>query len=87
MADGADQLVTEVALEQGCDIHVVLPKPYDVYRAELSDKGATQLDKLVDCPSIRVSTVSEATGRESDGVDTGLPYRCLGVISPGAPMF
>ena len=35
MADGADQIVTEVAVEEGCDVHVVLPKPYDTYRAEL----------------------------------------------------
>ena len=39
MADGADQIVTQVAIEQGCDVHVVLPKPYDTYRTKLSPQG------------------------------------------------
>jgi hypothetical protein len=44
MPDGADQIVTDVALEQGWDVLAMLPKPNDVYRAELSLDGAAELD-------------------------------------------
>lgn len=39
VADGADQVVAEVAVEYGCDVHVVLPKSYELYRSELSPEG------------------------------------------------
>jgi hypothetical protein len=48
MADGADQIVTDVVLEQGWDVLMMLPKPYDVYRAELSLDGAAELDRVID---------------------------------------
>jgi hypothetical protein len=79
MADGADQLVAEVALEQGCDLHLVLPKPTDVYRAELSPEGATRLDRFIESPAVPVSIIREVTGREHDSVDPALPYYRLGL--------
>ena len=57
MADGADQLVTDVAIGCGCDIQVVLPKPYDEYRSELSPEGVAALDELAARPDTRVSIV------------------------------
>lgn len=79
MADGADQIVTEVAVEEGCDVHVVLPKPYDTYRAELSPEGATELDRLFAASGVRVSTVSDGMATENDLSDPGLPYHRLGL--------
>ncbi|MCH7790085.1 MAG: hypothetical protein IH940_11690 [Acidobacteria bacterium] len=79
MADGADQIVTEVALELGCDVHVMLPKPREVYRAELSPEGAIQLDRVIESPAVEVSIISDTTDHEHGGVDPGLPYHRLGL--------
>jgi len=79
MADGADQIVTQVAIEHGCDVHVVLPKPYDTYRAELSPQGAVELDRVVAAHGVRVSTLSAGTATDNDRLDPGLPYHRLGL--------
>jgi hypothetical protein len=70
MADGADQLVSDVAREMGCRIHIVLPKPAEEYRRELSDEGVRNLDAMMSAPRVRVSTVAADQGPPTslDGV-------------------
>jgi hypothetical protein len=46
LAEGADQLVAEVALEQGVAVAAVLPMPIDVYRTTMSEPAAKTLDDL-----------------------------------------
>jgi hypothetical protein len=79
MADGADQIVTEVAIQCDCDIHVVLPKPYDEYRSELSLEGAASLDKLSARAGTRVSIVADGNELSEPATDPALAYHRLGV--------
>jgi hypothetical protein len=74
MADGADRWVTDVADDLGCRIHVVLPKPVDTYRGELSEAGADRLDTLGSRSDVEVTTITDF--RADD--DPSAPYSCLG---------
>ena len=48
LADGADQIAAEIALDLGLSLHAVLPFARDAYRAELGgDAPATQFDALI----------------------------------------
>lgn len=78
MAEGADQLAAEVARELGCRIHIVLPKPSDEYRAELSDAGRRLLDEVSSEPGVRLSVIGEGGGGLSGEGDEAYPYRRLG---------
>ena len=40
LADGADQIAAEVALELGFSLHAVLPFERDDYRRDFADDGA-----------------------------------------------
>ena len=82
MADGADRVVTDVAAELGCGLHVVVPKPLDVYRTELSDAGARRLDELCGRDDVSVSTVVHGgvdAADAADDLDTAMPYQRLGI--------
>ena len=79
MADGADQLVTDVAAEVGCDLHVVVPKPLDVYREELSDATARRLDELRGRDDVALTTVEHGGADTLDDLDTAMPYQRLGI--------
>lgn len=78
MADGADQLATEVARELGCRVHIVLPKPSDEYRAELSDAGQRLFDEVSSEPGVRLSVVGEGGAGLGGEPDEAHPYRLLG---------
>lgn len=79
MADGADQLVTDVAIGLGCKVHLVLPKPADLYRAELSDAGAARLHELTASGGVAASTVVDGRDPVSSESDPALPYHRLGL--------
>lgn len=76
MADGADQVAFEVAVELGLDVRVVLPKPPDEYREELSDAGRARLDGWLEGRASPIDVVSSAApgGWDHDAV----PYQNLG---------
>jgi hypothetical protein len=46
LAEGADQLAAEVALEQGAFLAAVLPMPLEVYKTTMSEEAQLRLDKL-----------------------------------------
>jgi hypothetical protein len=46
LAEGADQLVAEVALEQGIAVRAVLPMPIDIYRDQMPPDVQINLDRL-----------------------------------------
>ena len=75
LADGADLLATEVARSMDLDMSVVLPKPLEQYRGELSEAAAAMLDELVADPDVPVVTIGEAVPGENDSA----PYLRLGV--------
>jgi hypothetical protein len=79
MADGADQLLADVAIDLGCALHIVLPKPRDVYRAELSDDGARRLDELNPADNIRISTLADGRREGTHDPDPATPYHHLGL--------
>jgi hypothetical protein len=78
MADGADQLATDVARELGCRIHIVLPKPSNEYRDELSDAGRRLFDEVSSDPGGRLSVIVEGGADLSGERDEAYPYRRLG---------
>jgi hypothetical protein len=46
LAEGADQLVAEVALEQGASVAVVLPLPLEIYKTQMSVAGWQRFEEL-----------------------------------------
>jgi hypothetical protein len=77
-ADGADQLVTEQALDIGVPIHVVLPKQADLYSEELNEASAALLERLLADPDVPVTTIQAPDLASAQDSDSG-PYSRLGV--------
>jgi hypothetical protein len=48
LAEGADQLVAEVALELGFQLVVVLPMPIELYRTDFSSASRERFDRLLE---------------------------------------
>jgi hypothetical protein len=66
VADGADQIAAEVALELGWELQVVLPFDRSTYRASLANHGARErFDALLE----RAVRVVELPGEPSHGLD------------------
>ena len=66
VADGADQIAAEVALELGWDLHAILPFERSAYRASLANEDARrQFDALLG----RASSLLELPGDPGDGLD------------------
>jgi hypothetical protein len=47
LAEGADQLAAEVALEQGVLLAAALPMPLDIYRVQMPEEAQEKLAKLL----------------------------------------
>jgi hypothetical protein len=54
LAEGADQLVAEVALELGVPLGAVLPMPLDIYRVQMPEAAQKKLDELLALAKMRV---------------------------------
>jgi hypothetical protein len=54
LAEGADQLVAEVALELGVPVGAVIPMPLDIYRVQMPEEAQKKLDELLARAEIRV---------------------------------
>jgi hypothetical protein len=67
IADGADQIVAEVAVSMGYELRVVMPSALDDYRKELLDGAARErFDRLVDAAASRFELPGDA-GRLDHG--------------------
>lgn len=67
LADGADQVAAEVALELGWQLQAVLPFPREQYRASLAnDEARSRFDSLID----RASCTFELPGDTSHELDS-----------------
>ncbi|HXH00258.1 MAG TPA: hypothetical protein VNI79_07585 [Sphingomicrobium sp.] len=94
LADGADQIAAELALERGLRLQAVLPFERDTYKADFDARGAEQLDQalaragcVLELPGLRNNSASayvqagRATVAHSDlliAVWDGLPARGRG---------
>lgn len=66
IADGADQIAAELALELGWELQAILPFACDPYRASLANHGARErFDTLLG----RATSVLELPGDPSDSLD------------------
>lgn len=66
IADGADQIAAEVALELGWELEAILPFERSAYRASLGNHGSKErFDALLE----RAGCVLELPGDPSDGLD------------------
>src|SRR5881275_574780 len=66
IADGADQIAAEVALELGWELQLVLPFERSVYRASLGNHGARErFDALIE----RAACLLELPGDPDHGLD------------------
>jgi hypothetical protein len=54
LAEGADQLVAEVALELGVSLAAILPMPLDIYRVQMPEAAQKELDELLARAEMRV---------------------------------
>lgn len=54
LAEGADTIVTEVALEMGLDVTALLPMPKDIYEADFEGEALTVFRNLANDPRIKV---------------------------------
>ena len=54
LAEGADQLVAEVALEQGVFLAAVLPMPLDIYRVQMNDAAQQNLLRLFALSAVKI---------------------------------
>jgi len=54
LAEGADQLVAQVALDQGVSLAAALPMPLDVYRTTMSEAAQKTLDSLYAQSAIQI---------------------------------
>ena len=55
LAEGADQLAAEVALEQGITLAAVLPMPLDIYRVQMAEESLMMLDKLLALSDVEIA--------------------------------
>lgn len=60
LAEGADQLVAEVALEMGISVHALLPMPAALYEADFSGESLTRFHALLDRSQMIELAVPEA---------------------------
>jgi hypothetical protein len=66
IADGADQIAADLALELGWELQAILPFSRDVYRASLANDGARErFDALIEC----ACCLLELPGDPDDSLD------------------
>ena len=63
LAEGADMIVTEVALEMGLEVTALLPMPKDVYEADFADDVLSRFRNLIKNPRIKVIEMPLVGGR------------------------
>ncbi len=68
LAEGADQLAAEIALEQQMFLAAVLPMPLDIYRTTMSEAARAKLDDLLAKSALRIALPLE--GRTLDELRT-----------------
>jgi hypothetical protein len=68
LAEGADQLVAEVALEVGVPLAAILPMPLDIYRVQMPEEAQKKLDHLLAQAEMRVELPLE--GRTPEQLKT-----------------
>jgi hypothetical protein len=68
LAEGADQLAAEVALEQGIALAAVLPMPLDIYRLQMGTDARQKLEKLLALAEVRIELPLE--GRTPEQIRT-----------------
>lgn len=54
LAEGADQLVAEVALKEGVLLVAALPMPIDIYKKDMTEEGRAKLDALLAASAIQI---------------------------------
>ena len=64
LAEGADQLVAEIALEEKATLAVAIPMPLEIYRTTMAPDAQAKLDALLAQSSIRIMLPVDATLEE-----------------------
>lgn len=70
LADGADRLAADVALEMGLELFVPLPMPQELYKEDFSETSAIQFQNYLDKADISVTLPMEP-GNSADTVRAG----------------
>jgi hypothetical protein len=68
LAEGADQLTAEIALEQEVLLAAALPMPLDIYRVQMPEEAQKELDKLLALSEIKIELPLE--GRTPEQIRT-----------------
>jgi hypothetical protein len=68
LAEGADQLTAEIALEQGVLLAAALPMPLDIYRVQMPEEAQKELDKLLALSKVKIELPLE--GRTPEQIRT-----------------
>ena len=80
LAEGADTIATEVALDMGLRTLAVLPMPRAEYLKDFSGEARTRFEKLVADPNVDVVEIPiiEHEGASGTGIDRDAQYALLG---------
>jgi hypothetical protein len=71
LAEGADTVATEVALELGLAVRAVLPMPRRIYEADFSGEALGRFRALADDPRIQLEEIRLPDGSDADQVRDG----------------
>lgn len=72
LAEGADTIATEIALEMGINVLAVLPMPRNEYRKDFSGDALTKLNDLLADPRITVTEIPMVEGSDAATSDQDL---------------
>ena len=83
MAEGADQLVAELAIELGIPVHAVLPMPRSMYEEDFTGEAKLTLARLLESPEVTVHELPLPPGMDpqmaaKQGPDRDRLYARLG---------
>ena len=81
LAEGADQLVSEVAVEEGLALAAALPMPLDIYRVQMSEEAQEKLDKLLALSKVTIDLPLEGRTPEQIGTSDEARAACYEALA------
>ncbi len=81
LAEGADQLVAEVALEQNVLLVAALPMPIDIYKEQMTSEAQQSLDGLLALSSLRIMLPLEGRTPEAIRASEDVRAECYEALA------
>lgn len=81
LAEGADQLAAEVALEQGVLLAAALPMPLDIYRVQMPEEAQEKLAKLLALSEVTIELPLEVRTLEQIRTNQDVQAACYEALA------